>query len=84
MISLYITNTINAINAANPIKCTIPSFSGAIRFFLTASIKRNTRRPPSSAGIGSRFITPKLAEIKIPRFIILKITADHPDGAAAS
>ena len=42
IISLYITNTISAINAANPIKCTIPSFSGAIRFLLTASIRRNT------------------------------------------
>ena len=33
IISLYITNTISAINAANPINATIPSFSGAIRFF---------------------------------------------------
>ena len=77
------TTTISTISTANPAKCTMPSFSGGTRFLRTASMMRNMSLPPSSAGIGRRFMIPKFAVTRTPRFSIFRTTAAIPDGAAA-
>ena len=59
-------------------KCTIPSFSLGTGLRLIASIIRNTSRPPSRAGIGSRFITPKLALIITLQLMRFRITYSTP------
>ena len=46
-----------------PAACTRPSYFGGTGLRRMPSMMRNTRRPPSSAGSGSRFITPRLMEM---------------------
>ncbi len=62
LISLNRTNTMSSIKRTNPAKCIIPSTFRFTSLPRMASMMRNTRRPPSSAGMGSRFITPRLAD----------------------
>ena len=62
----------NISSAAIPIACTSPSCSGFTGFLLIASTSKNTNLPPSSAGIGSRFITPRLALISTMKLIMLR------------
>ena len=69
-ISLYITNTISAINSISPAKWMPPSTCLLIGFLRIASMTRNTSRPPSSAGNGRRFITPRFAESRTARLSI--------------
>ena len=63
---------------------TIPSFSRSIGFLRIASMIRNTRRPPSSAGSGSRFITPRFALKRMAKFTSTMATTVFPAGAACS
>ena len=67
-ISLNMTNTIRAIRSISPAKLIMPSTSCLIPLPRIASIIRNRNLPPSKAGNGTRFITPRLAESKIVKF----------------
>ena len=57
-ISLYVTNKDNPIRIENPISCIFISVSCFSGFLLIASINKISNFPPSSAGIGSKFVTP--------------------------
>ena len=47
------------------------------------SLHKQEQQPASvSAGIGSRFITPRFADRSVPKFIRLSTTASTPAGAA--
>lgn len=51
----------------------MPSFSGGTLFPRMASKNKKTSLPPSSAGNGRRFITPRLADSSTAKFIRLMI-----------
>ena len=63
----------SVINAAMPAIWTMPSFSGSTGLPRSISRMINTSRPPSSAGIGSRFMTPRLALSRI--HILARLTS---------
>ena len=73
LISLNNTNNISVINAAMPAIWTMPSFSGSTGLPRSISRMINTSRPPSSAGTGSRFMTPRLALSRI--HILARLTS---------
>ena len=54
------------------------SFSGGIRFLRIASMSKNTSRPPSNAGNGNKFMTPKFADSRIPILRNCAITINTP------
>ena len=50
----------------------------------TTSTRRNNSLPPSNAGIGSRFITPRLTLKRIAKLIIVSTIVGIPYGFVAS
>ena len=61
--SLYVTIKESVIKKAKPNICIFISNSSFIGFLRIASINKINIFPPSNAGIGSKFVTPKDNEI---------------------
>ena len=73
-ISLYNTTTINNIKSAKPTKLIIPSFSSGRGFRRINSMIYMKSLPPSRAGNGIRFKTPRLALNYMAKFNIFNHT----------
>ena len=78
------TTNINAINNTNPAIWIMAYACRLTGFLRIASRIRKIRRPPSNAGIGSKFITPRFADKSTAILSILAQSILLPSGFAAS
>ena len=90
--SFQVTNTKSINNSIKNALLTSPSTLAGIFFLETASYPKNNKRPPSKAGIGSKFISPILTDknpikankFKNPPAAALETKLNIPTGPAKS